>query len=461
MGKSYLQFLGATETVTGSKFLLNVNGQNVLFDCGMFQGLKDLRRKNWEVLPVSPRKIDAVVLTHAHLDHSGYLPRLIKQGFSGSVHCSQATAELLTLLLPDSGHLQEEEAAYANKKGYSKHSPALPLYTEEEAREALQYIRPLDYERIHKITKGIQIRMHPTGHILGAASIEVLFENKRLVISGDVGSFGHDVMRQPALIPPKTDYVVTESTYGGRVVDNRPVEDQLKENILPVLEKRGVVVIPAFAVGRTAMVLYYLRKLQDKREIPSVPVYVDSPMATNAVEIYCRHPNEHNLRKGALSEICDHSMSALNTRFVRSVEQSKRLNESPGPAIIISASGMITGGRILHHLKNRLPNKRNLVLLVGYQAVGTRGRALKDGAKKLRMLGQTVPVRAKVGSIKGFSSHGDSDDIIRWLKTAKPKPKKVFLVHGESDELKAMASRVNKELKCKYLIPKYLQSVDL
>jgi metallo-beta-lactamase family protein len=461
MAKPTIQFLGAAKTVTGSKFLLRTDDARVLFECGMFQGHKELRKRNWDKMPFDPSTIDAVVLTHAHIDHSGYIPRLVKMGFKGTIYCTPATAELLGLLLPDSGHLHEEEARYANKRGYSKHNPALPLYTRQEALESLAQIRTIAYGETREVAKGVDVVLHPSGHILGAAFTEVRFAGKKLVISGDIGSYEREVMAEPSPIPADADYIMVESTYGGRSEETSPVQQQLRDYIGPVLDQKGVVVIPSFAIGRTTLVLYHLRRLQETNQIADVPVYVDSPMATDAVKIYCRYGDEHNLKVSLLKSSKDCLIRAKQTFLVKKVEDSKVLNAKDGPMIIISASGMATGGRILHHLKNRLPNRLDMVLLVGYQAEGTRGRLLLDGAKKIKMLGETIPVNAKVASIRGLSAHGDGDDVVRWLKTAKSKPQQVFLVHGEEEGLRAMGERVGKELKMKYSVPSYLQKVTL
>ncbi len=460
MGKPYLQFLGAAKSVTGSKFLLDTGKSRVLFECGMFQGKKELRQRNWDPMPIDPSKIDAVVLTHAHIDHSGYIPRLVKQGFKGTIYCTPATAELLGLLLPDSGYLQEEEARWRNKKGLTKHKPALPLYTRDEAKESLKQIQSLDYGQFREVADGVSVKFHPSGHILGAAFVETHFGGKTMVISGDLGSYDRVVMRGPDALPA-ADYVLVESTYGGRSVDARPVQEQIRERIAAPLERGGVVVIPSFAVGRSTLVLYHLRQLQERGEIPDVPVYLDSPMATDAVKIYCRYGNEHNLKVDLLKSSKDCVIRARQTFLVKSADESKRLNKREGPAVIISASGMATGGRILHHLKHRLPEKKNLVLLVGYQAFGTRGRTLLEGAKDLKIFGRKVKVRAEVASINGLSAHGDSDDIIRWLKSSKKKPRHTFLVHGENEGLAAMSKRVGLELKFKHSVPSYLQKVTL
>lgn len=459
--KATLQFLGAAQTVTGSKFLLEVNRRRVLIECGLFQGLKKLRKRNWNPLPVPPSSVDAVILTHAHLDHSGYLPRLVERGFRGKVFCTPATRDLLHILLPDSGHLQEEQARFANKKGFSRHKPALPLYTRKEAVASLRRIKTLGYGRELEVTKGVTVRFHPSGHILGAAFVELCFAGKRLVISGDLGGYDGYVMRPPAPIPENVQYIAVESTYGGRVEQHRPIQDQFREQIAPVLKRKGTVILPAFAVGRTTLVLYHLRALQGRGELPDVPVYVDSPMATDAVEIYRRYPHEHNLRPDWLKSPGVRGIRSSRPILIRSVQKSKELNTRPGPSIIISASGMATGGRVLHHLKHRLPHRRNLVLLVGYQAIGTRGRALLDGASKIKIHGELVPVRARVASVRGLSAHGDGDEILQWLRTARTKPRRVFLIHGEPEAIRATGERVRQSLRFRTQAPKYLQKVTM
>ena len=456
-----LQFLGAARSVTGSKFLLRASGQEALIECGLFQGLKELRQRNWAPLPLDPAKVDGVLLTHAHIDHTGSLPRLIKQGYQGPVYCTHATRELLGLLLPDAGHLQEEEARYANKEGYSKHTPALPLYTREDGERALQQLRAVEYGAPFEVAKGIEAVFHPSGHILGAAFVELRFEGRRIVCSGDLGGYSNAVMRGPAPLPDGLDAVLVESTYGGRKQDHRPIEDQLAEHLLPALRRKGMVIIPAFAVGRTTVILYHLRRLQESGRLPDVPVFVDSPMASDATEIYCRFGQEHNLRVDLLRSSKDCPIRAKTTRMVKKAKDSQKINELDGPAIVISASGMATAGRVVHHLKNRLPDKRNLVLLVGFQAAGTRGRALLEGAQTVKMHGEVVPVRAEVKAINGLSAHGDSDDIMRWLGSAKVPPKKVVLVHGENEGLAAMSKRVSAELKLPYHIAEYMETMPL
>ncbi|MFH0944560.1 MAG: MBL fold metallo-hydrolase [Planctomycetota bacterium] len=456
-----IQFLGAARSVTGSKYLLVSNGTEVLVDCGLFQGRKELRLRNWDPMPISPKKIDAVVLTHGHIDHCGYLPRLMKQGFHGPVYASEATQALLELLLPDAGHLQEEEARYANEKGFSKHKPALPLYTAAEGEEALKLVRSLPYLGQKEIAKGFSVSMRPAGHILGSASVEMNVEGRRILFSGDLGGYEKDVMQPPMDLPADVDYLLVESTYGGRAADHRPIRDQLRDSMLPFLEKTGVVLIPAFAIGRTTLVLYHLRRLMDEGELPQVPIFVDSPMATEAVKIYCKFGDEHNLKINLLMESSACPLTTPDIHLVRSVEQSKKLNHLKGPAVIISASGMATGGRVVHHLKRRLPYKENLILLVGFQAYGTRGRLLLEGVDELKMLGEMIKVRAKIESVQGLSAHGDADEVIRWMGTANRPPRMTYLVHGEDEALAAMAERVSTELHFPYYTPDYAETVSL
>lgn len=456
-----IHFLGAARTVTGSKFLLETGDQQVLVDCGLFQGRKQLRERNWTSPPIPAGEIDAVVLTHAHIDHCGYLPRLIREGFDGPVYASRATRELLELMLPDSGHLQEEEARYANKKGYSKHKPALPLYTKEEGIHAVKRVKTVDYHTERKLFDDLHVTLHPAGHILGSAFVEMRTQGRRIVFSGDVGGYDRTVMSPPSPLPADVDYLLVESTYGARNQDNEPVQDQIRERVRPVLENGGVVVIPAFAVGRTTLILYHLRQLMDRDAIPDVPVFVDSPMATDAVEIYCRHGNEHNLKIDLLRDSSACPIRTPQIHLIRSVPESKELNTRKGPAIIVSASGMATGGRVLHHLKKRLPHRENLILLVGYQAYGTRGRRLMDGEEEIKIFGKMVPVNAKVMSIRGLSAHGDSDDLLRWMKTASRPPTRTFLIHGEDEALEGMARRVDEELGFPHYTPDYLEEVGL
>ena len=455
-----LTFLGAAGTVTGSKYLLSTGGRNYLVDCGLFQGPDELEQLNWEGLPLAPAELDAVVLTHAHLDHSGYLPRLVKRGYSGPVYASEATCALLGLLLPDSGYLQEEHAGYANRKSYSRHKPALPLYTDDQALESLKLLRPVKLGEPFTVDEKLTVTMRPAGHILGSAILECELDGLKIVFSGDLGRYDQEVMKSPASVA-HADYLLVESTYGDREHGEAPIEEQLAPVVNAAVERDGALLIPSFAVGRTQHVLYYLRKLQDQKRIPEVPIYVDSPMAIDATAIYCRFGDEHNLNVDLLMDEQACPLRCRETRFTRTVHESKRLNDAPGPLIIISASGMCTGGRILHHLKHRLPDSKNTVLFVGYQAQGTRGRRLLEGAETLRIHGTTVPVRAQIAQIDGLSAHGDARELMRWLSGFETEPQQAFLVHGEPHAAQALEERIRKQLSWATHKPRYGETVSL
>lgn len=458
---SSLRFLGAAGTVTGSKFLLEAAGHRLLIDCGLFQGLKELRLRNWAPLPVDPKSIDAVVLTHAHIDHTGGLPRLVKNGFRGPVFCTPGTRELAALLLPDSAHLQEEEARYANKEGYSKHKPALPLYTVEDAQASLGLFQTFGFGRPTEILPGLSLAFWRAGHILGSAicSFKLLKEKQSIVFTGDLGRYQGPLLHSPEAVYFATT-LVAESTYGDRLHGpDRPVDD-LADAVNTAVRRGGVVVIPAFAIGRTQEILYDLRILEEQRTIPVLDVFVDSPMARDATPIYLAHPEEHSVDMGKLLSQGVSPLRTRKTRFVNSVEESRRLNTLQGPAIIISASGMATGGRVLHHLQRRLPDPRNLVLFVGYQAEGTRGRRLLDGEKQIPIHGNLVSVNAEIRSISGFSAHVDWKEMLRWMDGIRDVPKQVFLVHGEPSALEGLRGRlVAKGWPAK--VPQHLETVDL
>lgn len=419
----------------------------MLVDCGLFQGLKQLRLRNWEPFPVEPSSIDAVVLTHAHIDHSGYLPALVRDGFTGSIHATPATAALARIVLPDSGHLQEEEARYANRKGFSKHRPARPLYTEADARHALGHLASTDFDEPFEVAPGVQATFSPAGHILGSAivSIELLDTGRQITFSGDLGRPHHPLLRPPSPIG-RTDVVVVESTYGNRTHDDASTIDTLRDAINRTAARGGTVVIPAFAVDRTEVVLFHLRALVAAGDIPDLPVYVDSPMALAALRVYRRAVDEGSPEVDpTLAQLGD-PFDTGNTTEIRDVEESMALAGIHLPCIIISASGMATGGRVVHHLARLLPSHRNTVLLVGFQAPGTRGRSLLDGARTLRMLGVEVPVRAAVVDVPALSVHADQHELCDWVATADPPPEVVHLVHGEPAAAGALAEVLSQRL---------------
>ncbi len=459
-----IEFLGGVGTVTGSKFLVETDGNRLLVDCGLYQGLKELRLRNWERLPVDPKSIDWVVLTHGHIDHTGYLPRLFKDGFKERVYATAATADLLKILLPDSGHLQEEEAAYHNKRGTSKHKPALPLYTEEEGLKAAKGVSGVGYRQMVELEEGIRVKFERAGHILGSAIVTVEIvggaSRRRLVFSGDVGRYGAPILPDPAPLGD-ADYVIVESTYGDRRHDPEPIPAQLERVIKEAVSRGGAIIIPAFALGRTQELMYHLTGLEKAGRLPRLPAYVDSPMAIEATEIYCAHPEdfEGDMRTMTMTRNCP--LHCGDFRLARSPDESRAINEVKGPVLIISASGMVTGGRVLHHLKLRLPDPRTTVLLAGYQAIGTRGRSLQEGAKSVRIFGEEILVGAHVETIHGLSAHADVDGLMRWLRTAARQPKRVFVVHGEPEPADALATRIKRELGWDALVPAYRDRIAI
>jgi len=456
-----IRFLGAAGTVTGSRFLVDTGTSRVLVDTGLFQGQKALRLRNREPWAVDPASIGAVVLTHAHLDHTGALPLLVRDGFRGSAWCTPATRDLAGLLLPDSGRLQEEEAGYANRKGYSRHAPAArPLYTEADAVRALQRLAPLAYGHEREIAPGVTVRFRRAGHILGSATVELVLGGKRrLLFSGDLGRYGAPILPDPEPAP-RVDALVVESTYGGRRHDEVPARRLLRDEVLRAVKVGGALVVPAFAIGRTQEVLFELRALERAGEVPELPVFVDSPMAVDATPLFLAHREEHDDEFTRLVADGDEPLRPARVRFCRSTDQSKAVNRAEGPCVILSASGMATGGRVLHHLKNRLPDPRTTVLLVGYQAAGTRGWSLVNGAKTLRIHGEDVPVAARVASIGGFSAHADEAEIGRWLGTFPSPPARTFLVHGEPAALEAARARMER-LGWPATVPGHLEQVAL
>lgn len=453
-----ITFLGATGTVTGSKYLLESDSQRVLVDCGLFQGLKQLRLKNWKPLPIDPASIDAVVLTHAHIDHTGYLPLLVKNGFSGKVYCSRATMDLCQILLPDSAYLQEEEARYANKRGFSKHNPAMPLYTQEDAERALELLVPVDFEQDVQVTKGVGARFFPAGHILGASIIILRClegdAERSILFSGDLGR-PHDPLMLPPEIIKQADYLVLESTYGDRLHDSIDPEIKLAEIINRTYQRGGIMVVPVFAVGRAQEFLYFIQSLKTKRLIPDIPVYLNSPMAVDATEIFMRHSDKHKLSKAECKQL------ANSARMVNSVEESRALNEIRHPVIILSASGMASGGRVVHHIKAFGPDPRNTILFAGYQAVGTRGAAMLNGAESVKIHGDYVPINAEVDFISNLSAHADYNEILDWLRHFEKSPTKTFLTHGEPLAADALRHQIEEKLGWDVVVPEYLETIDL
>jgi metallo-beta-lactamase family protein len=460
-----LQFLGATGTVTGSKYVLDAHGSRAMIDCGLFQGPKDLRLRNWESLVVSPASISWVLLTHAHIDHSGYLPRLVRDGFKGPVYATMATADLLKIMLPDSAKLQEEDADYANRRGFSKHRPALPLYTEQDAAATLKLIRKISYEQDIKLNKFFSARFIPAGHILGSSFVEVQVNEPdrapvKVIFSGDLGRYDEPILNDPAP-PPETDYLLVESTYGNRIHDQTSPKDRLAEIINETVQRGGKIIIPAFAVGRTQLLVYYLRELEDEGRIPVLPVAVDSPMGAEATRLYSKHRQDHDFDMQRIANLQRNPLATRNFSLVQGRGGSKALNAQQGSAIIISASGMATGGRVLHHLARWLPDPASAVIFAGYQAVGTRGRRLQDGETHVKIHGEMVPVRARIESISSLSAHADSGEILRWLRGFKRPPRKTFIVHGELDSAEALRALIVKELGWDAIIPIYKEVVEL
>ncbi|MBI4588452.1 MAG: MBL fold metallo-hydrolase [Candidatus Rokubacteria bacterium] len=440
-----LTFLGAAGTVTGAKFLLDTGQARVLLECGLFQGLKELRLQNWAPASFDSASVTAVLLSHAHIDHSGYLPRLARTGFSGPIYCTRGTADLLRVMLPDAAHLQEEEADYANRHGSSKHRPALPLFSVEDAEQALGLLRPVAPGTPVSVGPRVGGRFLRSGHILGAAIVEVRVGEHRLVYSGDLGRYDVPVMRDPEPVD-EADTLLVESTYGNRLHPREDPAGPLVAAVRRAVDRRGWLLIPAFAVGRTQQLLYTLRELEEAGRIPALAVYLDSPMAIEATAIYAQHPEEEDPELARAARQGKRPFVPRRFHLAKSVQDSKALNDFEGPAIVISGSGMATGGRVLHHLRHRLPDSRTTVLFVGYQAAGTRGRLLKDGAKELRIFGENIPVRATVMASDAYSAHADQGEILRWLRGFKRPPRMTYIVHGEPEAGRALRERIAQEL---------------
>jgi metallo-beta-lactamase family protein len=455
-----ITFLGAAGTVTGSKYLIEAEGKKLLVDCGLFEGSKELKQRNWDKCPIDPATIDWVLLTHAHIDHTGYLPRLVRNGYRGPIYANAATHELCGVLLPDSAHLQEEDALYAAKKGYTNHKPPLPLYTVAEAQTTLTQFREIPSNDPFTISPQFSVRPHDAGHILGATWLELTITEggkKMLVVfSGDVGRYDQPILKDPES-PTHADFLLCESTYGDREHPSGSVTDELADVVNRTAKRGGAVVIPAFAVDRTQLLMYFLRELLEQKRIPQLPVYVDSPMAISVTDMYARHRGDHDVRPQTSADPLD----LKDVHLTRSVEDSKKINDVVSPCIIISASGMITGGRVLHHLARRLPDSRSSVLLVGYQAEGTGGQALQNGAKFLSIHGEQVPVRAEVVNIGQLSAHAGKSELLRWLSGIQAPPKQTFMIHGEPSGLTSLRDAIVSQYHWPVTIPAYLQSFDL
>ena len=454
-----LTFLGAARTVTGSKYLLEAGGHKILIDCGLFQGLKELRLRNWEPLPIDPSDLSAAVLTHAHLDHTGYLPRLVADGYHGRVFCTPGTADLCRLVLPDSARLQEEDAREANRLHYSRHNPALPLYRESDAFRALSQLQPVAFNKPISLVDGVDIEFINAGHLLGSAFIRMTIKGGPTVLfGGDLGRYSRPVLPDPSP-PPPADVLLLESTYGDRIHEPDDQGARLAAIIKDTVARGGKLIIPAFAIGRVEEVLYWIKKLEDDGKIPKLPVFLDSPMALDALRYYANRASELDADIQAAVEI----RRFFTARFqpVSSAQQSSELVRSKIPSIVVSSSGMATGGRVLHHLLGALPDKRSTVLFVGYQAAGTRGRQLVDGAREVKIRGQLVPVNARIERIDSMSAHADSQETLRWLGGFKTPPRMTYLVHGEPGPMDALKATLESQLKWNVHAPAHLEQVEL
>lgn len=450
-----LTFLGGAGTVTGSKYLLEDSKHRILVDCGLFQGFKALRMRNWASLPVAPNSIDAVILTHAHLDHTGYLPLLVKNGFRGSIYCTEGTKDLCGILLPDSGHLQEKDAELANRHSFSKHHPALPLYTEEDAQRALDFLRPVRFGESLKLAGGANLKFLHAGHILGAATAVLEWAGVTTTFSGDIGRYDDPLMPDPQT-PEQTDYLLMESTYGDRLHDRSNPQDILETIVGKTIHRGGTVIVPAFAVGRAQLLLFHIARLKEAGRLPKLlPVFLDSPMAIDATEIFRRHAGDQKLSLPDLTALgkCAH--------YVRTGEESKALTANPMAKVIISASGMATGGRVLHHLSHYAPDPKNAIIFTGFQAGGTRGAAMVAGADAIKMHGGYIPVRASVHNLSMLSAHADRDELLRWASKFKRAPKRTFVIHGEPGGSDALRHSLEEKHGWNCLVPDHCQTVDL
>ncbi len=450
-----LKFLGASRTVTGSKYLLTHGESHILVDCGLFQGWKPLRLKNWEPFPIAPKDIQAVILTHAHLDHSGYLPLLIKNGFQGPVYATPATVDLCRILLLDSGYLQEEEARFANQKGFSKHHPALPLYTREDAEWAMTSFSPVEARQTTSILgTRMDFEFIPSGHLLGAASVRLRVNGRSIIFSGDLGRLSDPIIKAPDE-PIGADYVVMESTYGDRLHDSSDPLRQFKEIVERTVRRGGTVLIPSFAVGRAQLILYLLLQLKESGQLPDIPIYLNSPMAQSVNQVFCKHAAETRLGVSQAQRVC------ASAHVVSTVEESKALNKNEQPKIIIAASGMATGGRVLHHLKAFAPDPKNTIVFSGFQVAGTRGDTIVKGEKEVKIHGELWPVRAEVVNMHSLSAHADREELLGWLRSMKVKPTKVFVTHGEEVVAMSFAKLIESDLGIDAEVPEMMSEIKL
>ncbi len=449
-----ITFLGATGTVTGSKYLVECKNKKILIDCGLFQGYKKLRLRNWEKPPVDPKTIDAVILTHAHIDHSGYIPLLVKNGFKGKIYCSAATYDLCSILLSDSGYLQEEDARRANKYHYTKHKPALPLYTQTDAKKSLEYFKTVEFEKTVDLGGENSFVLSQSGHILGSSFITLSSKKKTITFSGDLGRLSDPILKSPTKLQ-NTDYLLIESTYGNRLHDKIDPLIEMGKIIRDTVSKGGSILIPAFAVGRSQSILYYIHQLKKSKAIPDIPVYLDSPMAINASKLLCKFNQEHKLSQKQCEDVCGVAT------YTRTTEQSKEIADIYMPKIIISASGMATGGRVLHHMKRLISDHKNTILFSGFQAGGTRGDRLLKGEKETKIHGAMYPVKARIENLTGASAHADYEEILQWLSNLKEAPKTIFITHGETEAAKSLKEKIEKKFGWNVVIPEYLQSENL
>jgi metallo-beta-lactamase family protein len=459
-----LRFLGATGTVTGSRFLLKIRGKRLLIDCGLYQGLKEYRLRNWGPFPVSPDRVDRVLLTHAHLDHVGYLPRFCREGFSGTIHCTHATRDLAEIVLLDSAHIQEEDASWANKKGFSKHRPALPLYTVPDAEHALSLFVPVHYGEDIFLTKSLRVKFKDAGHILGSSLVDIKTtksgQTRRVAFSGDLGRPDRPILRDPTQLY-EVDYLILESTYGNRLHDSRPPEQELARVVNESVDRGGVLIIPASAVGRTQDLLYALRELEEQDEIPALPVYVDSPMAIDATGVFEKRKGYYDLKAKVLELEGKRILQTKRIQFCRHRDQSKAVNAVARQAIVVSASGMVTGGRILHHLEHRLPRPQDTVLFIGYQAEGTRGRTILEGKPAVKIHGQEIPVKAHIEQISGFSAHADYQEVLAWLVGFNRPPRQTFIIHGEPEAAASLGGKIREKLGWEVVVPSFGETYTL